>query len=739
MFWEKCIVMVSLIGFFTLCLLNSATAQESSLTDLLDDVEYFEIELTTAAKQSEKISEIPASVVVITRHDIESYGYRTLTEILENIPGLFTIDDYSRWGVNYGVRGFVSGETNKNVIIMINGIPQPYELAANYVTLFIPINVETISRIEVVRGPMSVIYGSGAFFGVINIMTHDANQEAVSLLGATAGTHETIAAMTRLEKKSDTFSYTFNGSWRNTRGIDQPLDKMMSNPGLLPFWGLDEDTETGDRLDKDEKYVNMAASYGNFSFDFSYLEGNHGFYWEFPTYDDPLYDGGDTRLVSGFTRVSLGYDKQLSEKLTLGARLTHHYNHLRYYINLFSQDILAVDHINAKVFEAEFNAFYNPSSKWGLQTGLHYRIGYDYYLNFDTTVLGPQAVNELMFLEGNLVTRAAFGQINYNVTDNLRIVAGLRAEEQPNYTVGHITSFGYPEYTFELYDTDLDEMQVIPRFAAIYSLNDNNVFKLLYGRAINRPSFYQHTNIDLPQGEAIEDYLLDSEKIETIELNYTTTFSRRVRGGVSVFQNNLENLITREVRFVSDDAFYTFATNAGETRTNGLEVSLRLDPIKDLAVELSTTYQDTEDQRDGFEDIDVAYSPQMLGYFKVAFHRQRPEKCPVRHITVSLIGNYVDEMETYWDVSRLDANGNVIENPNGPNGGRIGQPVDAHLKLSANVRLSDVLKPGVFVNVHAINLLDEDIYYPTTVENDWADLGTLGQGRTILVSAGWEF
>ena len=70
---------------------------------------------------------------------------------------------------SYGVRGFWSKGWNDNVIIMVNGVDQISDYFNDYPLTTIAVPVEAIDKIEVVRGPMSVIYGSGAFFGAINI------------------------------------------------------------------------------------------------------------------------------------------------------------------------------------------------------------------------------------------------------------------------------------------------------------------------------------------------------------------------------------------------------------------------------------------------------------------------------------------------------------------------------------------------------------------------------------------
>ena len=141
--------------------------KKMSLHDLM------QIKVVTAAKNPQKISQIPASVVVITAEEIRSLGFRSYTEILNHIPGFYMINDYHYLGhKNFSVRGFFSPGSFSNVVVLVNGIPQLSDEYMDYPDTKITMPVEAIDRIEVIRGPMSVIYGNGAFFGAINIITN---------------------------------------------------------------------------------------------------------------------------------------------------------------------------------------------------------------------------------------------------------------------------------------------------------------------------------------------------------------------------------------------------------------------------------------------------------------------------------------------------------------------------------------------------------------------------------------
>ncbi|NIM14260.1 MAG: TonB-dependent receptor [Candidatus Aminicenantes bacterium] len=119
----------------------------------------------------------------------------------------------------------------------------------------------------------------------------------------------------------------------------------------------------------------------------------------------------------------------------------------------------------------------------------------------------------------------------------------------------------------------------------------------------------------------------------------------------------------------------------------------------------------------------MGYSPEFLGYVKVSYRYDM--------FTIALTGNYVGAMETFWDETK--------ENPDGSFGGRIGEKVDDYFVLGANVRIEDLFIDGLYLNIQCSNLLNEEIRYPTFTNNWWANRGTIGIGRTFLLSLGFKF
>jgi iron complex outermembrane receptor protein len=138
---------------------------ETGLENLLDTA------VVTATKQKQSISAAPAIISVITGSQIRRWGYRTVGEALRRLPGLYPIHDHVRW--NYGVRGVNGGMRAGSRIlkVMIDGQPVSFRPSSENWLGEELIPIQTVERIEVIRGPTSALYGADAYLGVINIIT----------------------------------------------------------------------------------------------------------------------------------------------------------------------------------------------------------------------------------------------------------------------------------------------------------------------------------------------------------------------------------------------------------------------------------------------------------------------------------------------------------------------------------------------------------------------------------------
>jgi outer membrane receptor for ferrienterochelin and colicin len=124
-----------------------------------------------ASKYKQEAGRAPATVTVITAEEIRLYGYRNLPEILNSVTGLFTT--YDRNYYYLGVRGLRRpGDYDSRVLLLVNGFRVNENIAdAAGIGWELPIDVDLIERVEVIRGPGSSLYGSNALLAVVNITT----------------------------------------------------------------------------------------------------------------------------------------------------------------------------------------------------------------------------------------------------------------------------------------------------------------------------------------------------------------------------------------------------------------------------------------------------------------------------------------------------------------------------------------------------------------------------------------
>jgi iron complex outermembrane receptor protein len=127
----------------------------------------------TPARIRQQSSLAPANVSVITAQDIQHFGYQNLGEILRHVAGFSATSDLTH--DNFGVRGIHPGARagSRVVKFMIDGQPASFRPSSQNLIddSFIPLPL--IERIEIVKGPVSALYGADAFLGVVNVITRD--------------------------------------------------------------------------------------------------------------------------------------------------------------------------------------------------------------------------------------------------------------------------------------------------------------------------------------------------------------------------------------------------------------------------------------------------------------------------------------------------------------------------------------------------------------------------------------
>jgi outer membrane cobalamin receptor len=167
--------------------------QESVWAAQENAFQFFEEEakVTTASKTSQSISDATSVMTVITADDLARWGTRTLYEALKRVPGFFPTSQ-ATWPL-VGSRGLVA-DGNDHLLLLIDGHAQNSIVGQGYQQQdLIPV-LENVKRIEIIRGPGSVLWGSNAVFGVINVITKDGSDEAENRVTTAYGNRDGMAS-----------------------------------------------------------------------------------------------------------------------------------------------------------------------------------------------------------------------------------------------------------------------------------------------------------------------------------------------------------------------------------------------------------------------------------------------------------------------------------------------------------------------------------------------------------------
>jgi iron complex outermembrane recepter protein len=153
-----------------------------SLEDLMN------IEVTSVSKKEQKLSDAAAAIFVITQEDIEQSGATNIPDLLRMVPGMQVAQiNSSSWAIS--ARGF-DGQYSNKLLVLIDGrtVYSPIFSGVFWDAQAVPL--ETIGRIEVIRGPGATVWGANGVNGVINIITKSARDTLGETITSGGGTHE---------------------------------------------------------------------------------------------------------------------------------------------------------------------------------------------------------------------------------------------------------------------------------------------------------------------------------------------------------------------------------------------------------------------------------------------------------------------------------------------------------------------------------------------------------------------
>ena len=140
-----------------------------------DEAELYRAEervVTVASRYAQTVAQAPNIVTVLTDREIRTRGYRSLSDLLRSMPGVYvTVSQESRslaW-----FRGVASPDNNK-FLLLVDGVPL-YDGVYTHAWIDAYVPLVDVKQVEVIKGPGSAVYGTNAFAGVVNVVTYRAD------------------------------------------------------------------------------------------------------------------------------------------------------------------------------------------------------------------------------------------------------------------------------------------------------------------------------------------------------------------------------------------------------------------------------------------------------------------------------------------------------------------------------------------------------------------------------------
>jgi vitamin B12 transporter len=179
--------------------------------------------VVTASRIDELLKYSPDSVTIVTESEIQEKGKQTVVDVLRDVPGVFIKQSGSHGGEE---EIYIRGTNSAHTLIMIDGMQVGDPMKSSGKIKITDISTDNIEKIEIIRGAQSVLYGSAAIGGVINIITKKGRGKPKYYVSAEGGSYETLREKAGVSGSTDRIYYSASLSRLDTKGISKAEEEL---------------------------------------------------------------------------------------------------------------------------------------------------------------------------------------------------------------------------------------------------------------------------------------------------------------------------------------------------------------------------------------------------------------------------------------------------------------------------------------------------------------------------------
>lgn len=483
-----------------------------------------------------------SSVTIITEEEIEKNSTVMVSELLKQVAG---IDVVRSGGLGTQTSVFMRGTNSNHTLVLIDGVEMNNPSSPTTSFDFGSLNVSNIQRIEILRGPQSVLYGSDAVGGVIQIFTKRGFGNLRADIISEAGAYKTYTESINLSGSHAKSDYSLFVSRKDSDGFST-IRKDAGGIEKDGFESTDIIANVGIQLVKNyELTFNGRMSNADADIDQSY-----------GVLDDPNYTS-ENKMKSFMLRFK------------------NHNSNYKYFqpdlsVSLFNQDI--------KTINKEDDAHVGESSEFN-SNGKRLKVSASNFMNVYNninSIIGVEYENETFNSDYNSAslwggyadtvnkvsasTFSLYGLDDWNVNDRFSVSGGVRYDDHED--------FG-SQFTY--------------RFTSLYRFKSVGLtVKGTYGTAFKAPSLYQLNHVLYGNPD------LQPEENKGWELGFEKNSPDNIlQFGAAYFSNDIDNLIGFDEMFRSN--------NIAKATSKGIEAFAQI-LFKKSSVRIDFTYTDVKDK-----------------------------------------------------------------------------------------------------------------------------------------------